>query len=67
MYNLVHDSDISVQQIQKLNLDTYLTLPLLHKDPFDRLIIAQALAENLTLITDDQQIIHYPNLKLLNT
>ena len=30
------------------------TLPPLHKDPFDRLLVAQALEEPLTLITSDQ-------------
>ncbi len=34
-------------------------LPLYHKDPFDRILIAQALAENLTLITSDQKIWKY--------
>ena len=29
------------------------TLPLLHKDPFDRLIIAQALEENMPLVSAD--------------
>ncbi len=28
-------------------------LPLHHKDPFDRMIIAQAITENLVLMTDD--------------
>lgn len=34
-------------------------LPMLHKDPFDRLLIAQAKAENLVLITDDELIKQY--------
>lgn len=34
-------------------------LPLHHKDPFDRLLVAQALAEGLTLITVDEQIRPY--------
>lgn len=34
-------------------------LPLLHKDPFDRLLICQALSHGLTLITDDDQILKY--------
>lgn len=34
-------------------------LPLLHSDPFDRLLIAQAISENLTLITHDSKIINY--------
>ena len=36
-------------------LETY-NLPLLHRDPFDRILIAQAKAENLTLITGDPLI-----------
>jgi PIN domain nuclease of toxin-antitoxin system len=31
-------------------------LPMVHSDPFDRLLIAQAQLENLTLITRDQNI-----------
>ena len=36
------------------------TLPLHHKDPFDRLIIAQAFYENVTIISADQYFINYP-------
>ncbi|OBX84105.1 type II toxin-antitoxin system VapC family toxin [Moraxella nonliquefaciens] len=39
-------------------------LPLYHKDPFDKLIIAQTMSENFTLITKDTIIPQYPNLKL---
>ena len=35
------------------------TLPLLHRDPFDRLLIAQSLEDGLTLITSDQAIWQY--------
>jgi PIN domain nuclease of toxin-antitoxin system len=35
-------------------------LPAYHKDPFDHMLIAQAVAENLTLITDDRHIRLYP-------
>jgi len=35
-------------------------LPELHKDPFDRLLIAQAAAEDLPLITHDPLIAQYP-------
>lgn len=37
-------------------------LPHLHKDPFDRLLIAQAVVENLTLITSDKKISRYPGV-----
>ena len=35
-------------------------LPLLHRDPFDRLLIAQARHERLTLVTRDPDIRRYP-------
>lgn len=35
-------------------------LPPLHRDPFDRLLLAQAKADGLLLITADQQLAHYP-------
>jgi len=35
-------------------------LPLLHKDPFDRLLIAQAQVEGATLVTADASITAYP-------
>jgi PIN domain nuclease of toxin-antitoxin system len=36
------------------------SLPAIHKDPFDRLLIAQAIAENAVLLTDDPLIRQYP-------
>ena len=36
------------------------TLPLHHKDPFDRLLIAQALVENATLVSADAAVAQYP-------
>ena len=34
-------------------------LPLLHRDPFDRMLVAQAQIEDLILITDDPNILKY--------
>ncbi|MCC5601800.1 type II toxin-antitoxin system VapC family toxin [Nostoc favosum] len=44
-------SFLSVIPAHVLNLNT---LPLHHKDPFDRMLISQALVEGLTLISIDQ-------------
>ena len=38
-------------------------LPLLHKDPFDRLLMCQALQHDLTIVTEDNAILDYPNLQ----
>jgi PIN domain nuclease of toxin-antitoxin system len=35
-------------------------LPLIHRDPFDRLLIAQARHEGLTLVTRDPTVRRYP-------
>jgi PIN domain nuclease of toxin-antitoxin system len=35
-------------------------LPPIHKDPFDRLLIAQAMVEGITLLTTDDKIAEYP-------
>ena len=40
-------------------------LPPLHRDPFDRLLIAQALRHNLQLVTVDAAIRSYPDVLLL--
>jgi PIN domain nuclease of toxin-antitoxin system len=34
-------------------------LPLIHRDPFDRMLVAQALAERLTLVTRDGLVQKY--------
>jgi PIN domain nuclease of toxin-antitoxin system len=34
-------------------------LPTLHKDPFDRLLLSQALVEGITLLTADAQLARY--------
>ncbi|MGH7201159.1 MAG: type II toxin-antitoxin system VapC family toxin [Planctomycetaceae bacterium] len=41
-------------------------LPLLHRDPFDRILIAQALQHDLTILTTDDAVRAYP-VKLLST
>ena len=36
------------------------TLPPIHKDPFDRLLVAQATVEGITLLTADPRVAQYP-------
>ena len=40
-------------------------LPLLHRDPFDRLLICQALQHNLTIATVDTAFNAYPTAQIL--
>ena len=41
------------------------SLPLHHNDPFDRLLVSQALAEPLKLVTADSVLVPYSDLVLL--
>ncbi len=41
------------------HLATVATLPFHHRDPFDRLLVAQALCENLTLVSGDPALDAY--------
>ncbi len=36
------------------------SLPPLHRDPFDRILLAQAYVEGITLLTADPQVARYP-------
>lgn len=45
--------------IQKDHIKELRNLPPLHRDPFDRMLIAQAMAENLFLLTVDKKILQY--------
>jgi PIN domain nuclease of toxin-antitoxin system len=35
-------------------------LPPIHKDPFDRILIAQSMVEGITLLTADPLVARYP-------
>lgn len=40
-------------------MDTLLTAPILHRDPFDRLLIAQAISEDAAFVSHDRNIALY--------
>ncbi|HMW03331.1 MAG: type II toxin-antitoxin system VapC family toxin [Blastocatellia bacterium] len=46
--------DVTVAHLSKL-----ISLPLHHRDPFDRLLVAQALAENLPFVSIDAKLDAY--------
>lgn len=46
-------NDIRILPITPAHIFTLESLPLIHKDPFDRLLISQASLENLALISKD--------------
>lgn len=48
---------LSIQLVHALQVTH---LPDLHRDPFDRIIIAQSQVENIPIVTVDSQIMQYP-------
>ncbi len=49
--------ELPVTGLHALAIDT---LPAIHKDPFDRILIAQALSEGIILLTADPIVARYP-------
>lgn len=49
-----------VLQIRPSHVTALAALPMLHKDPFDRILIAQAVAEGLGFVTNDGLVSDYP-------
>jgi PIN domain nuclease of toxin-antitoxin system len=49
-----------VLNIRPSHITALAALPMLHKDPFDRILVAQAKAEGLALVTNDASIGGYP-------
>ena len=56
--------NIGILNVSFLHVEQIRTLPLYHRDPFDRMIIAQSITENLTIISKDKNFSLYP-IKLL--
>ena len=53
------DNNIAILPVKTAHLTSLETLPMIHRDPFDRLLVATALAEGMTLITADENITQY--------
>jgi len=54
--------ELSEARVMPIELEhTYILnrLPHHHRDPFDRMIIAQAIAEDLTLVSNDRKVAEY--------
>ena len=57
---LIENNGFDILPITFLHTRELLTLDMIHRDPFDRVLITQSLVEGLTLITKDENIHRYP-------
>lgn len=53
---LCEKENIEILPLLEKHIDLIHEMPFFHNDPFDRMIIAQAQSENLTIITKDSKI-----------
>jgi len=56
---LLSANDIDILPITFEHLQKVLNLKYYHRDPFDRIIIAQGIAEKLTILTKDENFKKY--------
>ena len=57
--NALEDENFTLLEISKEHIKTVASLPLIHRDPFDRMLIAQAMSENIPIMTTDSEIQKY--------
>jgi len=49
----VHGNDIQILPVRSEHLEAMIDLPMHHRDPFDRLMLAQAAVDDLVFISRD--------------
>lgn len=62
--DLVHkherENDMAVLPLRASHVYALRELPRIHKDPFDRLLVAQAVVEDASIATSDEEVGRYP-------
>lgn len=56
----ITDNGFIILPIEPRHTNALITLPFHHRDPFDRLIIGQAIVEQISIITNDKAFASYP-------
>ena len=58
-FRIIDDNGFITLSVEREYLQLISQFPDYHKDPFDRLIVATAISENMTIITADENIHKY--------
>ena len=58
-------TDFRMLAVEAHHVRAYARLPALHRDPFDRMLVAQAITEPLRLLTHDRHLSPYSELVIL--
>lgn len=59
LLELLDAQEVDILDVTALHGAAAAALPLHHRDPFDRMLIAQAKVENLTIVTRDRRFAEY--------
>jgi PIN domain nuclease of toxin-antitoxin system len=59
LFQFAERNQIEIIAINETHLTTLLSLEFLNNDPFDRIIVSQAISEDLTLISRDKKLKNY--------
>ena len=63
-FRIIEENGFELLQVTKDYLGTVEKLPFYHRDPFDRMLVATAISDGLTLVTADARIKEYKKQKL---
>jgi len=64
MSRMIAETDLGILQISVKHAAMLTTLQLHHRDPFDRLLIAQAMVEGVSVVSNDAAFDAYPVARL---
>ncbi|MDR1563554.1 MAG: type II toxin-antitoxin system VapC family toxin [Oscillospiraceae bacterium] len=57
--DLIRQNGFKIIHLEQKYIQNMLSLPLIHRDPFDRIIVSTALCEDMTILTADENISKY--------
>jgi len=58
-YKMIESNGLQLLPVERKHIQLVETLPFLHRDPFDRLLISTALTEEMMILTADENIHKY--------
>lgn len=54
------ENGLAISPVELVHVEALATLPAVHRDPFDRIIISQAILDGMTIVTVDTVFSNYP-------
>jgi len=59
LYEQIRKAGFILLPVKQAHLEEVIDLPFIHRDPFDRLLVAAAKSDNMTILTADENIHKY--------